>query len=298
MTEETDLVYDRHVADEHLKHGTKYERLAALIYKIIDEQSTVIHDMKLRGPGKLAEHQIDVTISTPGQEQQRLIVECRDKNEGNKIGQGEVRDFATVVRSLGAKGLMLTTTGFTQGAENVAADEGIDLGTLTSFSEEDWEGRVKEVKVLARMQLPSQIEANLGSPDPGSQLDLREAVPGETIIRTPTEAVELAVVVREALSTVSLDVEGPVEIEREFSEGTVIELTTGNLAIRSVIVRATMTIYEYEMTVGPPGVPELILRSLDGMIDRVIVDRDLKRFVIRPDGTVEERPGGDAQSQV
>ena len=47
---------------------------------------------------------------------------------------------------------------------------------------------------------------------------------------------------------------------------------------------------------GPAGIPELILRSLDGMFDRVIIDRDLQRFVIRPDGTVEARLGESAQS--
>jgi hypothetical protein len=293
VTEETDLVYSRNVADELLKHGTKYERLAALVYKVVDEENTVIHDLKLRGPGKRAEHQIDVTVSRRGQEQQqRMIVECRDKNDGNKIGQGAVRDFATVVRSLNAKGVMLATTGFTRGAEDVAADEGIELGTLTAFSDEDWEGRVKQVKIVARMQLPTQIHATLRSSNPGEQISFDGAVPGETIIRTPTEALDLATVVREALGTVTIDESGPVEIEREFAGGTVIELDSGDLPIGSVVLGAHMTIHETEIAVGPPGVPELILRSLDGMFDRVIFDRDIKRFVIRPDGTVEPRSTG------
>ena len=129
-----------------------------------------------------------------------------------------------------------------------------------------------------------------------SSLASGEQYQGERSFARPTGAVDLATVVRGALSTVPLDVEGRVEVECASSRrGLEIELSTGNLAIRSVVARATMTIYEYDMTVGSSGIPELILRSLDGMFDRVIIDRDLQRFVIRPDGTVEALSDGNAQ---
>lgn len=273
MTEATDIVYDRNIADEKLKHGTKYERLAAFVFKLLDEESTVIHDLRLRGQGKMAVHQIDVTIERPGQPQQRLIVECRDKDDGNKIGQGEVRDFATVVRTLEATGLMLTTTGYTKGARDVAHDEGIDLGLLTAFEEHDWDGRVQQINVQLRMQIPSHIEATLGATDPGENLDMKVAVPGNTVIRRPDGMTDLAAVVRDALGQVALEDDGPVEIERELPEGTFIDLPTGSMAIRSVVVRAHMAIHVHDFTIGPPGVAELVYRALDGSVDRVVFDK-------------------------
>ena len=157
-------------------------------------------------------------------------MECRDKDDGNKIGQGEVRDFATVARTLEATGLMLTTTGYTKGASDVAHDEGIDLGLLTAFEEHDWDGRVQQINVQLRMQIPSHIEATLGATDPGENLDMKVAVPGNTVIRRPDGMTDLAAVVRDALGVV-LEDDGPVEIERELPEGTFIDLPTGSMAI-------------------------------------------------------------------
>ncbi|MCJ7989315.1 hypothetical protein MUB15_08400 [Priestia sp. OVS21] len=47
-----DLIYDQYVANERLKNGTKYEKLAAIVYKVLENQDVVIHDMRLSGVGK------------------------------------------------------------------------------------------------------------------------------------------------------------------------------------------------------------------------------------------------------
>jgi hypothetical protein len=57
MTNNLDLVYDRLVADEKLKRGTRYERLIAIVFKILDSSAVVIHDVRLRAPGKKSVHQ-------------------------------------------------------------------------------------------------------------------------------------------------------------------------------------------------------------------------------------------------
>ena len=41
MSERIDNIYDSHIADEKLKAGTKYERLAAVAYKIFKEDDVV-----------------------------------------------------------------------------------------------------------------------------------------------------------------------------------------------------------------------------------------------------------------
>ncbi|KIL36210.1 hypothetical protein SD71_09695 [Cohnella kolymensis] len=64
--ESIEQIYNRLIAEEKLKNGSKYERLAAVVYKILDDSKTVIHDMRLRGDGKSAQHQIDVTIEKGG----------------------------------------------------------------------------------------------------------------------------------------------------------------------------------------------------------------------------------------
>ncbi|MDQ3673284.1 MAG: hypothetical protein M3365_02775 [Gemmatimonadota bacterium] len=63
MTNSLDLVYDRLVAAEKLKSGTKNERLTAVVFKILDSSVVVIHDVRLRAPGKKSVHQIDADVT-------------------------------------------------------------------------------------------------------------------------------------------------------------------------------------------------------------------------------------------
>jgi hypothetical protein len=58
MSEAIERIHDRFVAEETLKSGTKYEQLAALVFQVLDRSALIVHDVKLSGPGKEAEHQI------------------------------------------------------------------------------------------------------------------------------------------------------------------------------------------------------------------------------------------------
>lgn len=144
-------IYDRNVAAEKLKHGTKYEQLTALVFQSLDGSSEIVHDVKLRGDGKSTTHQIDVHITRSGKAG-RVIIECRDKTDPNKIDLDEARSFATVIRQLSVTGIMVTTTDFTRGAKTLAQDEGIELFTLRPFLEADKEGRVESIIIAMRVR--------------------------------------------------------------------------------------------------------------------------------------------------
>ena len=97
MSEYMENVYNRYISNEKLKSGTKYERLAGVVYKILDEEDIVIHDLRLRGDGKTAEHQIDVTIEKCGTKK-RILIECKDYDE--VVGIGIIRDFYGAVAQI------------------------------------------------------------------------------------------------------------------------------------------------------------------------------------------------------
>ncbi|MET8978969.1 restriction endonuclease [Streptomyces sp. NPDC004539] len=148
MTERIEQIYDRAIAEEKLKDGTKYERLTALVFKILDDSGLVVHDVKLSGDGKEAFHQIDVSASYH-QVQQRVLVECKDYGS-ESVGIGIVRDFnGALVQLQPVQGIVVTTTRFTAGACAYARDEGIALVQLRPFTDHDWNGRVRAVKVTA-----------------------------------------------------------------------------------------------------------------------------------------------------
>ena len=52
VTQRIELIYDAAIAAEKLKNGTKYERLTAVVFKILQDSSYVVHDVRLRGNGK------------------------------------------------------------------------------------------------------------------------------------------------------------------------------------------------------------------------------------------------------
>jgi hypothetical protein len=76
------------------KPGTAYERLSAVVLATLGWQE-VVHDTTESVPGKLAEHQLDVTGRHPSGEIRRLIVECKDWDQ--------VVDHATLDKLVGVR---------------------------------------------------------------------------------------------------------------------------------------------------------------------------------------------------
>ena len=141
MTDGINLVYNAAVADERLKKGTKYERLTAIVFKILQQSAYVVHDVRLRGDGKRTRHQIDVQICRDPQDRcHRVLVECK-----------EIRDFNGALMQLQpARGIFVTTTDYTVSARTYAWDENIALVELRPFSEQDWHDRVREIVIEAK----------------------------------------------------------------------------------------------------------------------------------------------------
>jgi hypothetical protein len=145
LTERIDHLYERLLDDNPAKPGTKYERLTAIVAKVLDRSAVVVHDVRLRGDGKLTSHQIDVQATGHDGASRRALFECRDYDT-DKIDLDQVRSFATVVRQLQPDSAwMITTVGFTEGARTCAMDEGIGLALLHPATPEDMENVVRRV---------------------------------------------------------------------------------------------------------------------------------------------------------
>jgi len=156
MTEGVDLIYDAAIAIEKLKNGTKYERLTAIIFKILQESAYIVHDVRLRGDGKQTAHQIDVQISDrPHGERHRILVECKDHEPETKVDLSEIRDFnGALVQLQPARGIFVTTSDYTAPARSYARDENIALVVLRPFTEQDWEGRIREFHITRHAYYP------------------------------------------------------------------------------------------------------------------------------------------------
>jgi Restriction endonuclease len=143
------------------KSGTRYERLAAVVFKSLEQSSTVIHDLKLVGDSGVS-HQIDVTIERDGR-QQRAIIECKDFDlSGDKVGLGIVRDFYGAIADINPDGAyVVTCNGFTSDAERYAKSKHIGLVILREFQESDWLGRIRQINIRFIPVVASQPKVDI-----------------------------------------------------------------------------------------------------------------------------------------
>lgn len=144
-----DALHDKYHTSATRKPGTKYERLAAFVFKMLEEKDTVIHDIRLTGSDQDVKHQIDVTVERRCGRKRRLLIECKDFDaSAKKVGIGIVRDFRSVLEDTRAdEGIILTCNGFTSQARKYAKSKDIKLCILRAFEESDMKNRINKIVV-------------------------------------------------------------------------------------------------------------------------------------------------------
>ena len=143
-----DELHDKYHLILTTKAGTRYERLAAMVFKALEDRNVVIHDLELGGDDPDVKHQIDVTVEVAGAPK-HVIIECKDFDiSGEKVGLGIIRNFRSVVEDTKAdEGIVITCTGFTEDAQKYARSKGIKLAVLRIFETRDMNGRIVKVVV-------------------------------------------------------------------------------------------------------------------------------------------------------
>lgn len=116
-----DELHDKYHQIITTKGGTRYERLAAMVFKALEERNVVIHDLKLSGQDPEVKHQIDVSVEIGGAIK-RVLVECKDFDvSGDKVGLDIIRNFRSVLEDTKAdEGIVITCNGFTEDAQKYA----------------------------------------------------------------------------------------------------------------------------------------------------------------------------------
>lgn len=141
-----DDLHEHYQAILTAKAGTRYERLAAVVFAALDRNSVVIHDLKVFGSDTGVKHQIDVQIEKDGRSR-RILIECKDFDvSGDPAGLAVVRDFWGVVDDVHPhEAWVITCNRFTDEAKQYAKGKGVKLATLRVFANSDWEGRLHTI---------------------------------------------------------------------------------------------------------------------------------------------------------
>lgn len=308
MSSEIDTIYNEHIANEKLKMGTKYERLAAVVFKALNQDDVVVHDLTLRGEGKKTGHQIDVTVQKAGDVKKRILIECKDYDK--KVGIDIVRDFFGAVHQIKPdEAIVVTTEGYTRGARSFAEDEGIKLALLRGVKEEDLDGRIMSIKIEGTLtykntpKITNWVAANVqelekfnAHADPNqlnktSNIDLGKDYFYDQEGRPIEDMYSVLNPIWDSLPT---DPNARVTGRYEFGE-------TKYVYMAGVLVGARGFDYEYTSsqtvieTVVDQGnkVAILIFKMLDGEIDKIIFDQDLDKWTFNDDGKVTYKKNED-----
>jgi hypothetical protein len=303
VSEGIELIYNRLVAEEKLKSGTPFERLAAITFKLLTEETTV-HDLKLRGESTVA-HQIDVTVGD-AQDRKRILIECKDY--GEPVGLEEVRSFWAVVDDLNPDAAYIVTTNrFTEPAETFAKAKGIKAAVLRPPRDDDWEGIVRRIELTISMSTPLD--------DPWLQWHVDPSTPDAVISAVPqgsamTESLWLldaqgtrrpAKPEIEPILSPPLDFEGEHSGTHRFSEPTWLQidvappLKVSGFSFRQPWGHANLEVVRGEGIAGLTA--ELALRTLDDSIRRIFSNRDLQQWTFDEDGKVVPRPEGGRRTE-
>lgn len=296
-----DELHDQYNSIRTNKSGTRYERLAAVVFSALEERSVVIHDLALVGNESGVEHQIDVIIERDGI-QRRVLLECKDFDiSGDPVGLGIVRNFWGVVDDIHPdEAWIVTCNRFTSNAQRYAKAKGIKLATLRAFADSDWQSRVKTIIVNLTIAAPQveKLEAKFKMDDAdGANLarDYAAQYPGGSV--TP-ECDQTAVFDGDATRSISQIVAELIasrdvtESSSKYVEG---KVTPGGWVTANGTSQYTIQGYEIAVPVAYSklqtqisaidGAAALLLTGDDG-IDFVVWDTTLEAFTIDDDGTV------------
>lgn len=161
MASKYDELLDRYHTIATTKAGTRYEILAAMLAKTLEEQKRVVHDIKLLGDSDVP-HQIDVTVEEPAG-RKHLLIECKDFDiSGDKVGLSIIRDFWAVVDDTKPDSAwVLTCNGFTSEALKFAKAKGIKCIVMRLYTDQDDKGRIKRIVLSTHLLQPIEPRVSL-----------------------------------------------------------------------------------------------------------------------------------------
>jgi len=288
-----DELHDQHqtMSGPH-RAGIKYERLAALVFKSLEEKGAVIHDRKLTGDSKV-KSQIDVIIDDPTGSQRRVLIECKDFDiSRDDVGIDVIRGFWAVVEDIKPTDAMIVTcNGFTAPAMQYAAHKKIKLAILRKVADED--RLITNINNNLKWILSTDIHINWLFPDQSIIDELHQClqengmdlVSSEVYLDLPTGPIKVIDFLHDSINKYRIENFNrdsgriPVNLEGRY----LIVKENHQFPINAVLIRFDDEVFRQELEFYSKRIAELVLNILEeGGEDRIIFADDLKRFQIDP----------------
>ncbi len=258
----------------------------------------VQHDVRERGEGRRASHQIDVVAANPQGDARRLIIECKDWNR--TVGKGTVDALVGVRNQLGADtAAIITTEGFTSGAVDVADDERISRLVIQAYDPVAHPGPyVMRITLQIRADSVRHTDFDAQLADPASlscdEIRLEFTTQGEFLAADRSTAAQMRDVLQRPTEATRVDAQTR-RCRFECPEGWFLPTADGHVVAISEL-SWTETIIEgkkpTEIVIEANGEPVLVVEEFppgEASSERVVVDGDLFAWDIGEDGQVVAR---------
>lgn len=276
------------VVDEKLKAGTKYERLAAIVFHILTKETT-LHDLRLRGEVGVP-HQIDAVV---GDDHKRILIEAKDYDRN--VDLPIVRDFSAVVEDLKPdQGFVVTTVGFSKNAVAWAEAKSLKLAIMrVPEGDEDWGNLVQRIEFELKMSVPSdprmewfvdESEASrfADGHNPIGRRAIEDVFTGDAEGNLVPFGPTLQPQIDASYGALKPGAAGELTGRFEFEEPTWLHVS-GEVPIRvkgytwsATVAVATRS---FSTGIGVGGLAaELVLRTLDGSIHRIFTNKHLQAW--------------------
>ncbi|MDQ3646518.1 MAG: restriction endonuclease, partial [Actinomycetota bacterium] len=293
-----DALHDELFEDRPKNPGTRLERIIALVFAALEDGEVSLL-RRLRGPGRRAQHRIDVDVAWPNGK--LIIIEC--KNWDDRVDQDVINSVASRRTQLeAARAVVVSVHGFTAGAVDVAHDEAVELLTIRRIRPDDpWPGILKEIRATGTFIAPDLIELLWRASNPrevqSAASDERNAwgIDGdpfdsfvETVDGAPAETV------RELLAqSPTPTASGRHEHEVPLPGPRFLRLADGTrIAVRALSWIESVTVFTHEFTIGPssPGVLFVHRVTVDGTKPtRVLLDDETRAWRLDDDSRLVPR---------
>jgi hypothetical protein len=238
--------------------GKPYEVLTEQVFTRLLAQSNVCasveRDVILEG--KSTKHQIDVTFEfVAGPTTYRTIVQCKDW--ASSVKQEQVLAFQAVLTDIAGqpRGIMVSRSGFQEGARCVAEHHGIELYELREPRDEDWNGLIRAFEVTLHLRAPhfDNVRLILDEPWlreevarralPGLDLQLRLSPAESPVLFESGEPCDLNRILN---GYVPADGPGPLQVRHMLTERAFIEAASAPISRLPVLgLEATITVYDH-----------------------------------------------------
>lgn len=291
-----DELHDRYQEIRTTKKGTRYERLAAVVFAALDQANIVIHDLNVIGADSGVAHQIDVHIEQNSRKR-RILVECKDFDvSGDSVGLGIARDFWGVVDDVHPdEAWIITCNAFTDGAKRYAKSKGIKLATLRAFADSDWINRIHTIvtNIIFRRTHLDQLSMNLDGANDPAQLaaDFGKLPVPMSANNDPTQIFDGSSVrsmtrIASDISNNALTAGTTTVSEKKTFDGWISLGGQTRYPITSYAISVPVTVTAFQITIkAEQGAARLLLVDDDGL-DFVLWDTALEAYTIDETGQV------------